>query len=145
MVGDAGEHIGQVVERIQIVSLRALEQREQDRGGAAERIRARLEELENDEPLEFKFCPQHIWSRRLLLALLRRYGMRPYRYSGQRRTTVMVRASRRFIEETLWPEFQEFDRMLHTYLSEMTEQIIREALGADSSEADVRAQLPGKE
>ncbi len=113
--------------------------------GAAERIRARLEELENDEPLEFKFCPQHIWSRRLLLALLRRYGMRPYRYSGQRRTTVMVRASRRFIEETLWPEFQEFDRMLHTYLSEMTEQIIREALGGDSSEADVRAQLPGKE
>ena len=112
---------------------------------AAERIRGRLEELEHDdEPQEYKFCLQHIWSRRLLLALLRRYGIRPYRYSGQRRTTVMVRASRRFIEETLWPEFQQFDQMLHTYLSEMTEQVIREALEADSSEAEVRAALPGK-
>jgi len=112
---------------------------------AAERIRARLEDFErDDEPQEFKFCLQHIWSRRLLLALSRRYGIRPYRYSGQRRTTVMVRASRRFIEETLWPEFQQFDQMLHTYLSEMTEQVIREALEADSSEAEVRAALPGK-
>lgn len=112
---------------------------------AAERIRGRLAELErNDEPQEFKFCLQHVWSRRLLLALLRRYGIRPYRYSGQRRTTVMVRASRRFIEETLWPEFREFDQMLHTYLSEMTEQVIREALDADSSEAEVRPQLPEK-
>jgi hypothetical protein len=112
--------------------------------GAAERIRSRLSELErNDETKEFKLRLQHVWSRRLLLALLRRYGIRPYRYSGQRRTTVMVRASRRFIEETLWPEFQQLDRLLHTYLSEVTERVIQEALEADSSEAEVMPALPG--
>jgi len=118
---------------------------EREAADAAHRIRARLEELDHEEePQAFKFCLQHIWSRRLLLALLRRYGIRPYRYSGQRRTTVMVHASRRFIEETLWPEFQQLDQLLHTYLSEMTEQVIHEALDADSSEAEVRAALQGK-
>lgn len=113
--------------------------------GAADRIRRRLEELGRDEDAtEHKFCLQHIWSRQLLLALLRRYGIKPYRYSGQRRTTVMIQVSRRFVEETLWPEFQELDRILHVYLSETTERVIREALQADGSEAEVRVALPAK-
>jgi hypothetical protein len=113
---------------------------------AAERIRRRLAELERSDPaVEHKFCLQHIWSRRLLLALLRRYGVRPYRYTGQRHTTVMVKVSEKFIAETLWPEFQELDKMLHVYLSETTERVIQEALDADSSEAEVMQALPGTE
>jgi hypothetical protein len=110
---------------------------------ALDRMRRRLEELQRSDPaVEYKFALNHIWSRRLLLALLRRYGIRPYRYSGQRHTTVMVRVSRRFVEETLWPEFQELDKVLHAYLSETTERVIREGLDADSSEAEERAALP---
>lgn len=110
---------------------------------ALDRMRRRLEELQRSDPaVEYKFALNHIGSRRLLLALLRRYGIRPYRYSGQRHTTVMVRVSRRFVEETLWPEFQELDKVLHAYLSETTERVIREGLDADSSEAEERAALP---
>lgn len=110
---------------------------------ALDRIRRRLEELEHNDPaVEYTFRMNHIWSRRLLLALLRRYGIRPYRYSGQRHTTVMVQVSRKFVEETLWPEFQELDKILHAYLSETTERVIREGLDADSSEAEVRCMLP---
>ena len=54
----------------------------------------------------------------------------------------MVGVSRRFVEETLWPEFQELDKVLHAYLSETTERVIREGLDADSSEAEERAALP---
>jgi hypothetical protein len=118
-----------------------------ERGAAAnalDRIRRRLAELQRSDPaVEYQFRLNHIWSRRLLLALLRRYGIRPYRYAGQRHTTVMVQVSRRFVEETLWPEFQELDKVLHEYLREATERVIQEGLQADSSEAEVRHALPG--
>ena len=70
--------------------------------GAAERIRRRLEELAAlDPPIEYRFFVADGWSRKLLLTLLRRYGIKPYRYRNQRHTTVMARVSRRFVQERL--------------------------------------------
>jgi hypothetical protein len=113
---------------------------------ASERIRRRLAELQLSGPaVEQKFRLTDVWSRRLLLALMRRYGIRPYRYAGQRHTTVMARVSRGFVEETLWPEFIELDEVLRRYLEETTERVIREGLESDSSEAEVRNVLPGAE
>ncbi len=43
--------------------------------------------------------------RRLFTALCRRYGLERYRYKGQRHTTVVVRAPRSFVDNTLWPEY----------------------------------------
>ena len=74
--------------------------------GARERIRVRLEKLELESPpVDFKFTLADVWSRRLLIALLRRYELEPFRYRGQRTTTVMVKVSKRFVDETLWPQF----------------------------------------
>ncbi len=107
---------------------------------AADRLRKRLADLaELDPPIEYRFSVSDGWSRKLMLALLRRYGVEPYRYRSQRRTTVMARVSRRFVEETLWPEFQEFNRTLQSYLSEMTDRVIAEAIGADGGEEEVRS------
>ena len=47
------------------------------------------------------------WAVRLFVALCRRYGFRPYRYPRQRRTTLMVRAPRRFVEAVVWRQFSE--------------------------------------
>lgn len=83
------------------------------------------------------------WSRRLFLALCRRYGLNPYRYHRQRRTTVMVRVPRGFVDQVLWPEFQELNRALRAYLNEMTLRVIREEVFADASEAaEVGQALP---
>jgi hypothetical protein len=113
---------------------------------ASERIRRRLKDLQlSDPPVEQKFRLTDVWSRRLLLALMRRYGIRPYRYAGQRHTTVMASVSRGFVEQTLWPEFVELDEVLRRYLEETTERVIREGLEADSSEAEERSALPGAE
>ncbi len=108
--------------------------------GAAERIRRRLEEVsELDPPIEYRFSVVDGWSRKLLLALLRRYGVKPYRYRNQRRTTVMARLSRRFVLETLSPEFEEFSRVLRSHLSEVTDRIIAQAVSPDSQDEEVRA------
>ena len=103
-------------------------------------IRAQMARVEQqDPPVEFKFSMQDAWSRRLFTALLRRYGIEPFRYRGQRHTTVMARVSKSFVNKTLWPEFVELDDVLNEYLSDVTERVIREAIFEDSSEASERA------
>jgi hypothetical protein len=106
---------------------------------ARERILERLKQVEReDPPVEYRFSVHDHWSRQLLRALLRRYGVEPYRYYGQRRTTIMARISSRFVDETLWPEFQQLQKTLNAYFDEQTKRIIEEALHADTSEAEER-------
>jgi len=102
---------------------------------AIERVKKALAGVARTEPAtEFKFnLPDH-WQRRLLIALCRRYGLQPYRYKGQRHTTVMIRAPQTFVERTLWPEFQQLKRELNHYLNEATERIIREEVFGDTAD-----------
>ena len=113
---------------------------------ARQRILERLKSLEKaDPPIEFKFTLHDIWQQKSMIAILRRYGLKPYRYRGQRHTTVMTKAPKGFVNETLWPEFQELSRTLRTYLSEVTERVITEVICKDHSEAaivDEPRQLP---
>src|SRR3954449_6247577 len=88
---------------------------------ALERMRAKLAELEGrDPPVELQFSLPDQWSRHLFIALCRRYGLKPYRYPRQRRTTIMVRAPRGFAEQVLWREFRELNGELQAYLNEVT-------------------------
>lgn len=104
---------------------------------AMERIRKRLQETERVErPIEMKFTLADAWSRKLFVALCKRYGLRPYRYKRQRFTTLMVRGPQSFLEGTLWPEFQQIHRALDEYLREATERIIREEVFKDMSAAE---------
>jgi hypothetical protein len=106
---------------------------------AMERIRRRLGDAEKRETaIEFRFTLADEWSRRLFVALCRRYGLEPYRYSRQRYTTVMVRAPKSFIEQTLWPEYREIQKALEQYLVDATTRIIREEVYKDSAEARER-------
>ena len=105
-------------------------------GEARKRIQLRLKQLEEkDPPVEYKFSDGDGWSAKLFMALCRRYGIKPYRYRGQRRTTIVARVSRRFVDETLWPEFQQLSAVLRKHLDEMTERIIAAAIHEDTSEA----------
>ena len=110
---------------------------------ALDRLSRRLEEAQDRDPaVEYRFTLADMWSRRLFVALLRRYGIRPYRYSGQRYTTVMAQVPRRFVDETLWPEYTELNEVLCTYLEETTERVISQGIHEDSSEAEVMKALP---
>ena len=103
---------------------------------AKQRILDRLRTLSQESrPIEYRFSLGDPWARKLFCALLRRYDLEPYRYPGQRYTTVMVKVPKRFVDETLWPEFQQLSATLRGYLDEITERVVRQAVHQDSSEA----------
>lgn len=109
---------------------------------AIHRIRDRLEKIKKiDPPVEYKFTMADMWSRKLFVALLRRYGIRPYRYYRQRHTTVMAKVSKKFVDETLWPEFQELNKTLCSYIDDITNRVISDGIHSDHSEAEVIQQL----
>ena len=102
-------------------------------GAAAERIRERLGQAAGTENfIEWKFSIPDIWSRQLFIALCRRYGLRPFRHPRMHRQTVMIKGPKSFIEQTLWPEFQELNAALVAYLSEITEKVIREEVHGET-------------
>ena len=82
---------------------------------ARQRILERLKTIEAaDPPVEFKFTMQDLWQKKVFIALLRRYGIKPFRYRGQRYTTVMARVPNRFVNETLGPNSRKFPRRFAT-------------------------------
>jgi hypothetical protein len=113
---------------------------------ALARIRARLaEESRRESPVEMQFSIADPWARLLFMALCRRYGLAPYRYHRQRRSTVMVRLPKSFMEVVLWPEFRELEAELRSYLEEVTQRVIREDVYADTSDAaEVPQALPAR-
>ncbi len=105
-------------------------------GAAAERIRARLAEAGAREALiEMRFALHDPWSRKLFVALARRYGLKPYRLPRMKRQSVVVRAPRSFIDSVFWPEFQELNQALSNYLVDVTDRLIREEVHANTAEA----------
>ena len=105
-------------------------------GAALERVKARLAELgQRDAAIELQYSMPDQWSRQLVMALCRRYGLKPYRYRRQRYNTVMLRVPKGFSDSVLWPEFTQLNQALRTYLSEVTLRVIHEEIHSDASEA----------
>ena len=106
-------------------------------GAAAERIRARLRQTGQIEPpVEMRLSVSDPWSQRLLIALCRRYGIRPYRYPRMKRQSIVVKAPRSFVEGVLWPEFEQINAALAEYLLSVTERVIREEVFREAGDAE---------
>ena len=54
----------------------------------------------------------------------------------------MLKVSKRFVDETLWPNFNAINSELHAHLHDVTARVIREVLDASTSEADEVAATP---
>jgi len=110
---------------------------------AREKILSKIEQTrESDPPVEYKFSLGDQWSRQLFIALARRYGLSPFRRKGQRYTTVMLKAPKKFVDQALWPEYRELSKVLTEYIANITDKVIRETIHNDTSEAEVRAEQP---
>lgn len=110
---------------------------------AKERIAARLRERHAEPEAVWRFTGDP-WSRQLLVALARRYGLEPFRWKGQRRSTVMLRGPLGFLRGTFIPAFVQMEEMLHQHLTAMTERVIAEALHANVSEPAEVEREPGQ-
>jgi hypothetical protein len=105
---------------------------------AIARIKKRLGEVERvEKAIEYRFKLNDDWSKKLFIALLRRYGLKPYRYARQRRTTVMVRVPRSFVNETLWPQYLELSSTLKDYLEDITNRVIAKGVHGDTRDEEV--------
>jgi hypothetical protein len=138
------EGLKEKLRRIEALHAGAATPGERDAAEAArERIVKRLEELrQQDPPIELRLPLNDLWEVRLVVALLRRYKLHPYRHKRQRQTSVMVRAPEKFMREMFWPEFQELAKTLRVYLTEITERVIATAINADTSEAEEVPETP---
>lgn len=104
---------------------------------AIKRIKDQLAKVSKMEKLiELRVAIPDLWERKLFMALCRRYDIKPYRYRGQRFSTVMVKAPRSFIDDVLWAEFLELKETLYNYIEPITEKIIREEIHKNINEAD---------
>jgi hypothetical protein len=110
-------------------------------GAAADRIRARLRESEGRErAAEVRFSLPDQWSRRLFIALCRRYGLRPFRYPRMHRQSVVVKVPQSFLDQVLWPEFAEINAALSDYLADITDEVIRAEVYKEAGEAEEMAE-----
>ena len=58
------------------------------------------------------------------------------------RQSIIVRAPKSFIDQVLWPEFEELSAALTDYLSEITERVIREEVHGETGDADEIDETP---
>lgn len=105
---------------------------------AISRITQRLaESREKEDAIEHRFRLTDDWSKKLFLALLRRYSLKPYRRPRQGRNTVLMQAPRSFVDQILWPEFLELSQALKKHLDDLTEKTIQEAVHADVTDGEM--------
>jgi hypothetical protein len=109
---------------------------------ALDRLRSQLEQAPEPE-VEFQLSLADPWKRQLFLALARRHGLKPFRRYRQRYSSVMIKVAQRYMDHVLWPEYLELSRLLNSYLSEATQDIISRAVHGDTSEAEEHPNLEG--
>ena len=138
------QHLIEKLRKIEALFSRASSEGERVAAGeAAGRVQRRLAEIRAGELFEFKFTFPDPWAKALFTALLRRSGIRPYRYPRQRRTTVMARVPKQLVNEVIWPEFEELHKTLHSYLRDVTNRVIATAIHGDVSEPEIVAKPHG--
>ncbi len=102
---------------------------------ARQRIAMRREAIEQtDPPMEHHFQVKDAAERRLLAALLRRYGLTPYRYPRQGENDLMVRMSLSFEDELLHPIRAALQREWAAFRLAAMERVAAEALHWDTSD-----------
>ncbi len=92
---------------------------------AKDRILKKYPGLEiHKNPVEYRLSTGSSWNKKLLVAICRKYEVRPYRYHRQKYTTVMVRVNEDFLNNVLWKEYLEYSEKLEELVTEITDQLI---------------------
>jgi hypothetical protein len=94
--------------------------------GAIEAIRRQLGERRAREgDIEYRCSVADPSMQRVFVVVCERYGIEPYRVPRQRQSTISIRAPRSFIQEILWPLFEEMARLVEEWLYEKTSELMR--------------------
>ncbi len=107
---------------------------------ARNRVNEKLIKEEKMQLEEYTLYTPGSWHKKLLLAICRKYGVRPYRYKRQKYTTVMVKINEGFLNDVLWKEYLEYSAHLEKLVGEITDSIIRK-IHQDEDEDIVHGRL----
>lgn len=89
--------------------------------------RAQLEHWRQREPdTEQRLSIPSAMSQHLLVLLCSRYGLRPYRRSRQRSTTICVEAPAGFMSDVLWPMFDSMAKIVEGAAVQMMTRIMQQ-------------------
>ena len=91
---------------------------------AAEAARSRLLDRLHSEPSEFRISLASRWEKQLFIAVSRKHGFQPFRYSRQRHTTAMIHAPREVLDQIIWPEYQQVSSLFR----DLTDGIMRDMM-----------------
>jgi len=92
---------------------------------AKDRILEKYPELEiHKNAVEYRLSTSSQWDKKLLIAICRKYGVKPFRYHRQKYTTVMVNVNAVFLNEVLWKEYEEYSILLNKLVGEITDDLI---------------------
>ncbi len=50
----------------------------------------------------------------------------------------MVRVAKSYVDETLWPEFQQLQAVLHEHFETVTKRVIAQAIGTEEGDVEMR-------
>jgi hypothetical protein len=120
------ENLLERIKKIEALIIGASTDGEKDAAiSAKERILEKHPHLEiHKNPKEYSLRTHGEWSKKLLLAICRKYGVKPYRYKRQKYTTIMVNINEDFLNEILWKEYQEYSKHLDKLIEEITDDLI---------------------
>lgn len=120
------EHLLERIKKIEALILGASTDGEKSAAMTAkERILRKYPELEiHKNPIEYRLSTGSEWNKKLLLAICRKYGVKPYRYHRQKYTTVMVNINEGFLTKVLWKEYEEYSKLLNKLVEEITDDLI---------------------
>lgn len=113
-------------------------------GAALDRLTARLNDGSREGTTELQYSLPDVWAVRIFVALCRKHGVKPYRYSRQRRTTVMVRVQPELFERTVLTEFETLHRELVAYFQETVDHLIADAMRSDGDDTNMEAPKIGR-
>ncbi len=105
---------------------------------ALNNVQEKINYYKREELQEWSFKFDNHFEKKLFKALLGKYNLKPYRYKGQRYTTVMVQTSKEVVEKTLWPQYLEMVKALRSYLEDVTNDVIKKVMGQENSEDEIR-------
>lgn len=108
---------------------------------AAERALQRLLERAAQESIEYTVKLDGHWKKALFIALCRKHQLKPYRYARQRHTTTMVRTSKAYMDEVLWPEFKKYAGILEGLVKEIMDDLIHKIHNDTDEETVIAGEL----
>jgi len=92
---------------------------------AKDRVLKRYSELKMEEDkIEFTLSTPDSWHKKLLIAICRKYELKPYRYKRQKYTTVMLNVNEKFLNQVVWKEYIEYSDHLEKLVGAITDDLI---------------------